>query len=162
MSKNCSEESKALGVHPSMLLLRLGKLGAPFEACWPDIDDDWLLTIREIISGEEDNRYMDTKVKDEDKTRQESRVVMQISDNACKILEKLWRKSFWGDNYVSPASARKMTGLSEPEYKQATRELIEHKFIIVHKESGKAISLETHKKGEIDEIMAIVVYNPSD
>lgn len=160
MSIKLSDVAKSMGLHPSKLLQYLSRLGAPFETCWPCVDDDWLMTVKEILS------YECIVVSNQEGTAQERLSgeednELPPSDEATLIVEKLWRKGCWGDKYVSPASVRKMTGLSESAYKDAVKELQARGFIIIHKESGKAISLSTHSKGELDKILARLLNDDS-
>ncbi|NPV54772.1 MAG: hypothetical protein HPY71_14870 [Firmicutes bacterium] len=153
MSTKLSEVAKSMGLHPSELLQCLSRLGAPFEACWPCVNDDWLLTVKEILSSEYAVISNQEGTAKERLSEEEDNQV-SLCGEATLIVEKLWRKGCWGDNYVSPAYVRKMTGLSESQYKDAVKELQAREFIIIHKESGKAISLNTHSKGELDRILA--------
>jgi len=152
MKTSLSDAARLIGLHPSSLIKTLKELGASFDACWPEIEEDWLITVRRIILQEVDGKP-DQKIIEADSLLERKSSEIRMSGNACRIVEKLWRKSFWGDNYVSPESVRKMTGISETDYKKAVKELLERNLIIVHKESGKAISLNTHLKGEIDALV---------
>lgn len=159
MSTKLSDAAKSMGLHPSKLLQRLSRLGAPFEACWPCLDGGWLMTLKEILSHEHARISDKELISQEDSSGEEEREL--LSDKAALIVEKLWRKGCWGDNYVSPASVRKMTGLSESDYKEAVKELQAREFIIMHRESGRSISLNTHCKGEVNRILAWLINGDS-
>lgn len=148
------EAAKTIGVHPSELLMQLSVLGAPFNACWPAVDEEWFETVRHLVSHDFSHQTTDATAELQTKESiSEKFCETCISNNAIHVLEKLWRKKLWGDCYASPTSVSRMADLQMSDYKEAVKELDSQGFIMIYKEKHNAISLKPQMKAQIEKIM---------
>jgi hypothetical protein len=100
MKRPTHEAAKSLGLHPANLVLYLSCLGAPFEDCWPEVDEGWLETLRGTywhLFEEKQKMHGAEQSPDLHGTAAKK----EVSVSAMKVLDKLQRKKHWGTHTIS-------------------------------------------------------------
>jgi hypothetical protein len=156
MKKPLSQAAASLSIHPLNLLRYLAEIQAPFEEVWPEVDDAWIETVRGqdrehfgSISRVEQPNAVD---RDDRPERRNNR----LSDEAARILEKMWRQRRWGDLGVSLDTVRKHYSQVGSDADSAVRELVDLGLIVGDGPRGP-FSLNPSKKAEIERIAAALV-----
>jgi hypothetical protein len=151
MKKPTHRAAKELGIHPANLIFYLSTLSAPFEDCWPQIDDAWLQTLiqthRELFNPATIHL---NKSAANNPILQTGR--SPISESALKILDKLHRKRHWGKHTISWRTLHNDYCPSVPNLKDAVRELQES-HLLLGTSVDDPLSLNPSKTKEIDELV---------
>lgn len=116
MKKTLCEVAKTFNLPPATLILYLSSLGAPIDDCWPEVDDIWLDTLRSRYSKH-------LEVKDISSTPIQQNQV-DISQDAIKLIDKLYRKDYWGNHTISWDSLRNHLMPNVSNLKEIVDELI--------------------------------------
>jgi len=151
------EFARSLNLHPGNLILYLVDTGCSLEDIWPSIDESWIETVRS-------KDWARFGPKDSAAPAPPSAPVQElpklgVSENAGRLIEKLWRKKQWGGDYVSRTSLQHEAHLSSEDLEEAICELLDLNLLEDH---GSRYSLNTRKKGDIDRIANRVISRGAD
>jgi len=145
------EAAKTLGIHPSHLLLHIAQLDATltFEDVWPEIEKGFVETVS--VSGGH-RRDHHSQPEQAAKKSEVATVKNDLSKNALRVLEKLWRQNKWGDAFVPLDALAHQAHLGTSEAQEALSEL-RKRGLLAHDAVGRdTVSLNSGKKKEIDQI----------
>ncbi len=151
MKKRTHLAAQELGIHPANLILYLSMLGAPFEDCWPEVDDGWLQTLRQTyrdifnIEAEKVSNLAEKDISSKAKS-------WMFSKSALKILDKLHRKRHWGKHTISWRTLHNDYCPSVPDLKNAVQELQESN-LLLGSSVDDALSLNPSKTKEIEDLI---------
>jgi hypothetical protein len=135
-------------MHPTELLLYFVPICGRLEDFWPNIDENWLETLKELYSDTFESGPLGTVPKP---IRSGAKV--KIGTESRKVLDKLCRQRFWGQKTVSRDTLRNHYCRQIDELDAAVEELVEHDLLLQHDKRG-TYSLNPACKGEIDRIVA--------
>lgn len=159
MKRPTHEAAKSLGIHPTNLVLYLTYLGAPFEDCWPSVDDGWIDTLRQtykILANKSDQQlpHHHSPVLSTSKTKHD------LSESALKILDKLHRKKDWGSHTVSWRTIHNDYCPKVPNLEDALEEL-QKLNLVVGSSINDPLSLNPAMKKQIDELVELFRKQPT-
>ncbi len=148
-----SDAAKSLGIHPLNLLLKLQPLVPSLEECWPMVDDGFIETLKHLdqktaFLGEHIERGPATGEHKEGGGRLSQ---PQVSAGAAKVIEKLWRKSYWGKKEVSWDTLRSHYCQGITNLEGAVAELVRCGYL-TRASGGHAYSLNQAYKAAIEDI----------
>ncbi len=150
MKRPTHEVADELKLHPANLMLELRKHGVAFEDLWPEIDDVWKQTIQAMNRKE----FHSTATTDPQAGYLEvgaTEEASEVSWDAAKIVEKLWRKQKYGKHSVSVEGLRKLTHLSSDTTEAAVHELVRARVLLELHPHGP-YSLDPAQTARIDKI----------
>ena len=136
------EVAKSLHSHPATIIFSLASLGALFEDYYPDVEENWIETLKGL-----DWKYFE--FNDETFKNQKKEF---LSNTAKKILDKLERKKHYGKHYVSLTTIRNHYCPNQPDFEEAIEALIGNEFIIEEEDKGLII-INTSKNKEIEQVL---------
>lgn len=148
------EASARLKMHPSNFLILASKLVGTIEDCWPEIEEGLVETIislkrpRYVGNNEKENVHVD-----QPKTTIEKK--LPISEEASIVLEKLFRKKFFGTNSVSLRTIKINLCRNVQNVENAIEELVKSGYL-EHQPRRDVYSLMPAKTHEIEEIAQAV------
>ena len=149
MKRPISEVSNMFMVHPANLLVYLVELLVPIEECWPDIDDSWL----QALKGKDWGKFGSKLVSIEKSSVAIGRLTVDtLSSTTLRILDKLHRKRYWGCATVPLQAIRNHYCQGTSDFEEALEGLKYLDYLKIDNR-GKDVSLNPHKKGEIEEIV---------
>lgn len=147
MKQPSSSVAESLGIHPASLMFRLAKLGASFDDAWPEISSDWVGALRAkdwdgsgSLDGLADGHTA-------------PKAAASFSDDAARIVEKLWRTDRWGKMSATRDSIARHAHLEPARVEAAVRELLAAGLLVEHGAHGP-YSLNQGRKRQIEEIAA--------
>ena len=151
MKIKTTEAAQSLGIHPSHLLLHVARLDSTltFQDVWPEIDDGFVETVSVSESHKRDHHSPadQTAKKPKDVPAQ-----IDLSKNALRALDKLWRQNKWGDAFIPLEALARQAHLGVSETQDAVSELKKRGFL-AHDGIGRdTVSLNSGRKKEIDRI----------
>src|SRR5215831_17709652 len=102
MKRRTHEAAAELGLYPLNFMLYLARLGAPLDEVWPEISDEWIQAVRGL-DWKKFRRPSDERRPENPQVDATGRAVsvQTMSDGAAQLVEKLWRKRYWGEKAVS-------------------------------------------------------------
>lgn len=140
MKKSLSEVAKAFNLPPATLILYLSSLGAPIDDCWPEVDDIWLETLKSRYS-----KYLEVKNIFSIPIQQGQ---VDISQDAIKLIDKLYRKDYWGNHTIAWDHLRNHLLPQAPNCKELV-EILMQKELLRGPSIHGPFSLNGDKKKEI-------------
>lgn len=151
MKIKTTEAAQSLGIHPSHLLLHVARLDSTltFQDIWPEIDDGFVETVS--VSG---GRKRDHHSPADQTAKKPGDVPAQIdlSKNALRALDKLWRQNKWGDAFVPLDALAHQAHLSVSETQDVVSELKKRGFLAHDAVGRNTVSLNPGRKKEIERI----------
>lgn len=143
-------------LHPANLMIFLAEMGCAFEDVWPSVDESWIDAIRgshwKIF--QQAKRTTDIEISAAEDFRH-----LGVSDDAGFIVDKLKRKSKWGDASVTLEALQKMTHLEHARLVDAIDELCRSGLLIRNERTG-VYSLDPGRQYEINRISEILAERP--
>lgn len=151
MKIKTSEAAQSLGIHPSHLLLHVAQLDSTltFQDVWPEIDDGFVETVS-VSGGHRRDHHPPA-----DQTAKKLEVMpaqIDLSKNALRALDKLWRQNKWGDAFVPLEALAHQAHLGVSETHDAVSELRKRGFLAHDGVGRDTVSLNSGRKKEIDRI----------
>lgn len=151
MKRPTHEAAKSLGIHPANLVLYLTYLGAPFQDCWPSVDDGWIETLRQthktlVNKTNQELPHQHSPLPSTAKTKYD------LSKSALKILDKLHRKKDWGSHTVSWRTIHNDYCPKVPNLEDAVEELLRLN-LLLGSSINDPLSLNPAMKKQIEEFV---------
>lgn len=144
MKKPLHEVAQLLHSHPATIIFTLASLGAPFEDCYPDVDESWIETLKELDWKHFGNNEIGNKI-----LKTES--LFNLSNTAKKILDKLERKKHYGKHSVSLDTIKNHYCQNQSDFDKAIEELIDIE--LIKEEVKGSIILNSSKNKEITQVL---------
>ena len=163
MNIRTNRAANDLGIHPLNLLIHLFPLTQNLKASWPDVDDGFIKTLEQTGKVRRPNPAKaapPTVAKPGDKIKESlvprPKLLTDLSDDALRVIEKLWRKKRWGSAIVSLRTLGNNYCRDVADLEQVVDDLV-IKGILLRESRHGAVSLNPSRHDEIDEIAAEVV-----
>jgi|ERR1035441_3210250 hypothetical protein len=155
MKKRTTDAARSLQLHPFNLMLHLVEINASFEDVWPEIDDDWVETVRGQDWSKFGNKAAQARGLSET-TKNKHHTDLGVSKEAAKVIEKLYRQKKWGKEAVGMDTLRNHYCQQVHALKEVIEELVQ-KELVLSPQSDGPYSLNPKSKGDIERIVNLVI-----
>ena len=155
MKMKTAEAAKSLGIHPAQLFLCIAELDSSltFSDVWPVIDTNWVEAVR--VSKGYAHAAISAKIAGSPEIARPG-LVPSLSENAIRILDKLYRKRKFGKASVTLEALKNLTHIPENDLDNAMAELRKGGFLDTEGRRPGVYSLHSAKTKEIVEIIKIL------
>jgi len=146
-----AEAARRLDIHPCNLLLYLASVGVSFEEIFPEIEEDWLDTIRsQDPSRFGTGEHLQPPARPAGPAEEVQRI--RLGADALTVVDKLKRKGFWGTHRVEATALRHLCR-QVSDLSPALREL-STVGILLGKLPRGPFSLDSSKKAIVEQLLA--------
>jgi len=148
MKIKTANAARALGIHPSHLLLHVAELdrSLSFGDVWPEIDQEWVKTVEASRGHRQPTPAPSPELP---KLLQPT---PSPSDDAVHVLDKLSRKDKWGNASVTLDALLNLTHLDRHRLQKALDELRKLRFLGHDGRGQGKISLAPGRRNEIERV----------
>ena len=150
MRRSLHDVAREFEVHPLNLFLALAELGAGWADVWPEVDEAWIRTLRDL-DGRRIQRPRKEAAAGDQRSGTSEPEAPSVSAEAALIIEKMWRNDRWGSAVVSLESMHRHTHIGGAELKAAVEELVAAGLLVGQHANGP-YALDSSRRAEIDAI----------
>lgn len=149
-----SEAARRLGMHPANFLRAVSGLVGGLGDCWPEIDDGYVETLRELRDGWRNQEQGGQRKPSGGVPELAGESRATVSEGATRVLDKLARQGRWGTNMVSLDTLKNHYCRGVPDIEAVLEEVLQRELVVSPDGRWGPFSLNPDRKVEIERIVS--------